>query len=250
MMKKHQNRRPLILGAALLGLAAIAAGLGFSARDGQVAPTQASAAADQSSAAPAKTAPAATGQVYDGYSDIMLGKKDAPISVIEYASMTCGHCADFQANVFPEFKKHYIDTGRANYVLRHFVLNGPDLVASMLARCAPTDRYYAMVDLFLARQASWIAPWQELGQPTADTSLADLALQAKMDAFVRPTGMAEATVKACLASDKLRNDILRQRNEGLETYKITGTPTLIINGKVYEGEQTFEALSKALNALK
>src|SRR5690606_13530217 len=72
---------------------------------------------------------------FDGQTDIVLGQADAPITVIEYASMTCSHCAEFHAKVFPEFKKQYIDTGKAKFILRHFVLNGPDLVASMIARC-------------------------------------------------------------------------------------------------------------------
>src|SRR5690606_13671055 len=145
-------------------------------------------------------------------------------------------------------KKHYVDTGRAKFIMRHFVLNGPDLAASMIARCAPQDRYYALIDLFLKRQSTWMPRWQAIGQPAPDATLSDLALQADMDDFVRPAGITSSRVKACLDSEDLRNDLLKMRGEGQKAFNITGTPTIIINGKVYDGEQSFAAFDKALRA--
>jgi len=203
--------------------------------------TEASAASDTSPAATTEQA----AEEADAYSDIMLGNPDAPIKVIEYASLTCSHCAKFHEDVFHDFKKNYLDTGRASYVLRHFVLNGPDLAASMIARCVDDKRYYAFVNLFLSRQASWIPPWQNV-EPGEDKSLADLAAEAKMADFLRPTGVSDTKIRACLDTGKLRDDLLRVRAEGNAEYTITGTPTIIINGEKYEGPHTYEAFEQAL----
>lgn len=181
----------------------------------------------------------------DGYTDIVLGNPDAPIKVIEYASMTCSHCATFHEEVFYKFKKEYLDTGRASYVLRHFVLNGPDLAASMIARCMDENRYYPVVGLFLGKQASWIPPWQNV-TPGEEKSLADMAIEAKMDDFLRPTGIGSARIRACLDTGKLRDDLLRQRAEGDKQYSITGTPTIIINGEKYEGALEYGPFEAAI----
>ncbi|RMF12269.1 MAG: DsbA family protein [Alphaproteobacteria bacterium] len=205
-------------------------------------------APDMSTPAPATDTPASE-SVVDGYSDIVLGDPDAPITVIEYASMTCAHCAAFHEDVFHDFKKNYIDTGRAKFIMRHFVLNGPDLAASMVARCVDSNRYYAFIDLFLGRQAAWITPWQNV-RPAEDSTLADLAEMAEMDIFLRPTGVSTARMRACLESKKLQDDLLRQRAEGQKQYDIKGTPTIIINGKVYTGEHTYEAFEAALKKVE
>lgn len=244
-MSKHLHTRKITLGLAMFALIG-AAFFGVQAWDGDHSPTRAeSAAATADDPTPAAGDEA---QAFDGTSDIVLGQADAPITVIEYASMTCSHCAEFHTNVFPEFKKHYIESGRAKFVMRHFVLNGPDLAASMIARCAPQDRYYALIDLFLKRQNVWMPRWQALGQPAPDATLADLAIKADMDDFVRPAGITSSRVKECLDNEGLRNDLLKMRGAGQQEFNITGTPTLIINGKVYDGEQTFAAFDKALRA--
>lgn len=181
----------------------------------------------------------------DAYGDIMLGNPDAPIKVIEYASMTCSHCATFHEEVFRRFKKEYLDTGRASYVLRHFVLNGPDMAASIIARCVDEKRYYAFVNLFLGKQASWISPWQNV-TPGEDKSLADMAIEARMDDFLKPTGISSGRIRACLDTGKLRDDLMRVRAEGNAEYDITGTPTIIINGKKYEGALEYDPFVQAL----
>ncbi|MDA5193376.1 DsbA family protein [Govanella unica] len=239
-MINHLNKR-------FMAVAALVVGLGFGLGFGPVmAAGQAPAAKAPAAAAPAK--PAA--EVYDGYTDIVLGKKTAPITVIEYASMTCSHCADFQRTVFPQFKKDYIDTGKAKYIMRHFVLNGPDLIASMIARCSPEPRYYAFVDGLLTRQADWMPGWETMPQPAENATPYEIAKAAKMDQFVRPMGFTDAKLKSCLASDKVRTDLLKLRQEGVSEYKIQGTPTILINGKVFDGDHTFSAFDKALKAAK
>ena len=84
--------------------------------------------------------------------DRILGKPEAPITIVEYASLTCPHCAHFANDVLPEIKKAWIDTGKARLVLRDFPLDEPALRAAMIARCAPPDRYYAFADTFFAAQ--------------------------------------------------------------------------------------------------
>lgn len=231
-MTKHLNKR--IISALALG--GLAIGLAF-----------APAHAAENKPAPAK---AGTAQTYDGYKDIVLGNKNAPITVIEYASMTCSHCAEFQKNVFPEFKKNYVDTGKAKYIMRHFVLNAPDLFASMIARCTPENRYYPMLDALLVRQADWMKGWENVRNAPENASNYDLVKAAGMDKFVRPMGFTDARLKACLASDKLRDDLFKLRQEGSQKYNITGTPTILINGEKYTGDHSFEALDKALKAVK
>ncbi len=237
--------------APILGLTAFLAFFGAAACDAgdkteKPQPPAVSAPQTPAASAASESAPVAV----DGYNDIVLGDPKAPLEVVEYASMTCSHCAAFNREVIPEFKRAYVDTGKAKYVMRHFVLNGPDLAASMIARCGATDpkRYYGYIDLFLNRQAQWIPGWQAIGEPPQDATLAELALQAKMDIFVRPTGMARDKVEACLKNDALRNDLLRRRAEGVEQHQVKGTPTIFINDKLYEGAHTFDEFDKALRA--
>ncbi len=214
-------------------------------------PTTKPDASPPAAAPAADKAPAASAddQTMDGYSDILLGDPKAPIKVIEYASMTCPHCAAFNKDVFHEFKKKWVDTGKANYVLRNFVLNGPDLVASMIARCVDRSQYYAYADLFLSRQAEWIPPWQNI-KPEKDSTLAELADEAEMDKFLRPTGLSKEHMNKCLLSGKLRDDLLKQRVEGTKKFDIKGTPTIIVNGETYTGPHTYEDFDKALKEVK
>src|SRR3954454_3484537 len=89
-------------------------------------------------------------------SDRILGKAEAPITIIEYASLTCPHCAHFDVTVLPKLKEKWIDTGKAKLILRDYPLDEPALRAAMVARCAPPDRYYAFVDTFFGSQEKWV----------------------------------------------------------------------------------------------
>ena len=136
-----------------------------------------------------------------GKDDRVLGNPDAPITIIEYASMTCPHCAHFTDDVLPELKKKWIDTGKAKLVLRDFPLDGEAVHASMIARCAPPDRFYAFVDTFFADQSKWVtAPDHQ----AALTRLAELG------------GMSKAQVDKCLADNALENQILNSRLVGVK----------------------------------
>ena len=154
--------------------------------------------------------------------DLVLGSDKAPITIVEYASMTCPHCAHFDEKTFPELKKKYIDTGKVRYILREFPLDSLAAAAFMLARCAgehDKNKYYAMVNTLFHKQAEWAVQ-----KPIP--VLKSIAKQA---------GFTEASFKACLTNQKLLDDIEKVRQRAIDKFKVHSTPTFFINGTVYEG---------------
>ena len=165
--------------------------------------------------------------------DMVLGKADAPVTVIEYASMTCGHCAAFHANTYPEFKKRYVDTGKARYILREFPLDPLAAGAFMLARCAGKDRYFPLVETLFQQQRQW----------TVQKPLEPLF------AIVRQAGFTQQTFDACLRDQKMLDGIEWVRQRGSEKFKVESTPTFFINGKVFRGAMTIDEIAKAIDPL-
>jgi protein-disulfide isomerase len=163
--------------------------------------------------------------------DMTIGKPDAPVTVIEYASMTCSHCAHFHEAVFPHLQKTYIDTGKVFFVYREFPLDALAAAVSMLARCAPGDRYFEMTGLFYDKQKDWIR---------ADDPVEALFGLAKQSGFTRDT------FKTCLTDQKLLDGITAGRTRGSETFKIDGTPTFFVNGKKIVGISTVAEMDEAL----
>jgi protein-disulfide isomerase len=152
--------------------------------------------------------------------DAWLGDPNAPITIIEYASMTCSHCARFETEVFPILKKNYIDTGKARYVMREFPLDPLAAAASMLARCSG-DKREAMIELLFAQQAHW--------------AFGDKPLEALADT-VKLTGMGQKEFDACLNDQALFNKIDQARTEAAQKFGIEATPTFFINGDRKAGE--------------
>jgi protein-disulfide isomerase len=169
-----------------------------------------------------------------GKDERVLGNPDAPITIIEYASMTCPHCAHFTDDVLPELKKKWIDTGKVKLVLRDFPLDDEAVHASMIARCAPPDRFYAFVDTFFADQDKWV---------TASDYQAALTRLAALG------GMSKAEVDKCLADNALQNQILNSRLVAAKELGVDATPTFFVNGTQYTGEPTVEAFDKLLSGL-
>ena len=166
--------------------------------------------------------------------DLILGNSNAPITIIEYASLTCPHCAHFADDVLPKLQKKWIDTGKAKLVLRDFPLDGEAVHASMIARCAPPDRFYAFVDTFFADQEKWVtAPDYQ----AALTRLAELG------------GMSKPEVDRCLADNKLENQILNSRLVASKDLDVNSTPTFFVNGTKFTGDPTVEAFDKLLSGL-
>ena len=166
--------------------------------------------------------------------DRVLGNPAAPITIIEYASLTCPHCAHFANDVLPELKREWIDTGKAKLVLRDFPLDGPALRAAMIARCAPPDRFYAFADTFFASQDKWAT--------TKDYREA-LARLAKLG------GMGKDEFEACLNNITLENRIVEQRLVASQELDVNSTPTFFINGSKFSGAPTAEEFNKVLSNL-
>jgi protein-disulfide isomerase len=166
--------------------------------------------------------------------DRVLGNRDAPITIVEYASLGCPHCAHFTNDVFPEIKKAWIDTGKAKLVLRDFPLDEPSLRAAMIARCAPPDRFYAFADTFFASQDKWAG--------TKDYREA-LARLAKLG------GMGKDEFDACLKNTALENRIVEQRLIATQELDVNATPTFFVNGSKFSGAPTAEEFGKLLSSL-
>lgn len=166
--------------------------------------------------------------------EMALGAEDAPVTIIEYASLTCPHCANFHVNTLPRLKRAYVDSGKVRILYRDFPLNDPALRAAVLARCAGPKRYFPFLDLLYRRQAAW---------SRAADPLAELA------GIARLGGVGRARFDACMADRELGDAILKVRREGSAKYKIEATPTFIVEGKRYVGFLTFEQFERILEPL-
>ena len=163
--------------------------------------------------------------------DLVEGDANAPITMIEYSSLSCPHCARFQKDVLPQIKKDFIDTGKVKLIQRDFPLNKPAVQAAQFAHCVSPMRYSAIVDTLFKTQDEWLTE-------DAAEKLATIAATAGMD---RPT------FDACLADKGSEAKIVATRKAGEDAFQINATPTFIVNGVKVEGEQTYDDL-KALFA--
>jgi protein-disulfide isomerase len=166
--------------------------------------------------------------------DHVMGKDDAPVTIVEYASMTCGHCAAFHVVTLPDLKKKYVDTGKVRFVYRDFPLDKYALQAAQIAECAGNDRYFGVVDLVFQTQPQWTAGKDPIAELTKSLRIA---------------GIGEADVKACLANDKIADAVATERQVAAEKLGVNSTPTLFINGERYTGARTIEAFDEALGKL-
>jgi len=166
--------------------------------------------------------------------DQVLGKEDAPVTIVEYASMTCSHCAHFHATTYPVLKEKYIDTGKVKFILREFPLDIVAKAAFMLARCAGEGKYYPMVDTLFETQKNWAF--------TNNPAQALLAI-------AKQSGMSEQQFNACLSDQKLADNINAVAERGAKDFGIDSTPTFFINGKKVSGAMSPEDLDKELAPL-
>ena len=166
--------------------------------------------------------------------DKVLGRADARVTIVEYASFTCPHCAHFHADILPELKKAYIDTGKARLVYRDFPLDRYALAASVVARCAADNRYFGFVDLLFREQPRWS------GAKNPVAALGGLAMLA---------GISKKKLESCLRNEELQKAVLQQRLTASQKYKVTSTPTLIVNGAKYGGDLTLDQFRAVIDAL-
>jgi protein-disulfide isomerase len=165
--------------------------------------------------------------------DMVLGKDDAPVTIIEYASMTCSHCATFHNTTYPALKSKYIDTGKVKYILREFPLDPLAAGAFMLARCAGKDKYYPMVEVLFQKQKDWVV--QKPIEP--------------LMALAKQAGFTEESFNSCLQDQKMLEGIEQVRTRASEKLGVNSTPTFFINGKVHRGSLTIEELEKQIAPL-
>lgn len=166
--------------------------------------------------------------------DKILGNEKAPVTIIEYASMTCTHCANFHATVYPSLKSKYIDTGKVRFIFREFPLDQVATAAFMLARCAPADKYFPMIDVLFEQQKNWAF--------TTEKAKGLLAI-------AKQAGFTESSFESCLKDDKLAKAIQDVARRANEKFGVNSTPTFFVNGKEMRGEMTPEGLDKVLEPL-
>jgi len=165
----------------------------------------------------------------------ITGKADAPVTMTEYASMTCPHCARFHTSVLDKIKEKYIDTGKVRLIMREFPLDNLATAAAMLPRCAGPDKHFAFSKLLYAQQEKWAF---SNGNPVPP--LRELAKQA---------GFTRESFDKCLKDQKLVDGILWIRKRGSEKFSVNATPTLFLNGRKYNGALNVAGLSEAIDAL-
>ncbi len=229
------NRKPtwhlLVAGSLAFGLAACGdSGTNSGSSEAQSDSTS-SESADQVTAS--TTAASSYGPidysaayVQDGvaFGELSMGNPDAPVTMIEYASLTCSHCAHFHNNILPDLKTRYIETGQVRLVFRNFILNQYDLYASMISRCAGPERAFGMMTLFYNRQAQWMN----------DDIVANLA------SLARRAGLNRAAFDMCLQNAPLQANILEMQQMGANQDGVTGTPTFFVNGERIDGAVPLE----------
>jgi protein-disulfide isomerase len=168
--------------------------------------------------------------------DMALGPKDASVTITEFASMTCPHCAAFNAGVFPKIKSEYIDTGKIRYIFREFPLDIKAAAGSMLSRCIAKDdaaKYFTVTDLLFRQQTDWVL------KNTTET-LIRIGKQA---------GLSQEAVESCLKDQALLDKIVADQKYATDVLKVNSTPTFFINGEVIRGETSFEEFDKRIKAL-
>jgi len=188
------------------------------------------------SASRVRSAPAETVSIEDlmqpgPLGEMAMGSDNAPVTIVEYASMTCPHCAHFHETTLPELKKRYIDTGKVRFIFREFPFDPVAAGAFMLARCADKDKYFPLIDTLFAQQSKWAT--QKPIEPLL--------------AIAKQAGFTQATFEACLANQKVLEGIEWVRNRGADKFGVDSTPTFFINGTRLKGAASIEEMAKAID---
>ncbi len=168
--------------------------------------------------------------------DMTLGSETASVTIVEYASMTCPHCAAFTINVFPKLKSEYIDTGKVRFIFREFPLDLKAAAGSMLARCVAKNdagKYFAVVDTLFKQQADWAA-----------ANTVEL-----LKRIGKQAGLSEDSFNACLKDQATLDGIKATQEYAADTLKVNSTPSFFVNGNLVRGETTFEGFEKLIKPL-
>ena len=166
--------------------------------------------------------------------DKVMGDANAPVTVIEYASMSCSHCAEFSNITFPAVKERYIDTGKVRFIFREFPFDGVAMAGSMIARCAGDDKYFPIVKAFFEQQASIRSAASPLEW---------------LQSFGKQVGFTEESLNACLSNRELEANLGAVRDRAAEKFDVTSTPTFFVNGKIVRGAMTIEEFAQEVDPL-
>ncbi len=163
--------------------------------------------------------------------EMILGSEDAPVTIVEYASMTCGHCANFHKTTYPHLKENYIDTGKVRFIFREFPLDPVASAAFMLARCAPEEKYFDIIDTLFDQQRAWAF--------TEDPYNSLLG-------FAKQMGFTQESFDACLTNQSIYDGINQVRDRASKEFEVNATPTFFINGTKESGALSIEQLDEAV----
>ncbi len=163
--------------------------------------------------------------------DVVLGSDKAPVTIYEYASMTCPHCAHFSEETFPELKKRYIDTGKVKFIFREFPLDALAAAGFMLARCAGNDKFMPIIETLFAKQGDWVV--KEPIEP--------------LKSIAKQFGFTEESFNQCLANQKVLDGIQAVRDRAVQKFTVNSTPTFFVNGKRLQGDVSIDAMAKEID---
>ena len=177
-----------------------------------------------------------TPSLFDMEAKYVLGNKEAPVTVYEFSSLGCSHCADFHLNMLPKLQKEYIDTGKVKLVFADFPIDGRSMKGAMLARCMPEDKYFDFLSLMFKKQLNW-----------------GLSFKAEklMISYAELEGLDAEKAKACMEDDNVAKEIMSVRQDAMEKLKIQGTPSFLVRGELGEevlhGVPSYEKLVETLD---
>ena len=168
--------------------------------------------------------------------DFFIGKIDAPITIIEYASMSCSHCASFHNNTLPDLKKEYIDTGKVKFVFRDFPYNFPALLGSMVMRCTPNDVRYDYMNALYKLQNQWV-----LKENVKTTQ--------ELYKIMQSGGMKKEDFEACINNTDLENKIIQEIIDAQEEFQIKNTPSFLVNGNLFAGNKSIKEFRQIIDKI-
>jgi len=174
-----------------------------------------------------------SGETVTPFDDIVLGDATAPVEVIEYASLTCSHCADFHKETYPALKEKYVETGKVTFIYRDFPLDRVALLMALSARCMPDEKYYSTISDFMSQQRK-IASQENHA--------------AWLVQYAAVNGVPVEEFTACIESEDNLKKVVQSRLDAGKAYGIQGTPAFVINGEVYDGGRDVNAFSEYLDA--
>jgi protein-disulfide isomerase len=224
-------KRSALFAIAIVALIAVGAG-GYYASQSE--PETAADAATGAESSPDAQVDVATLLQPGPLPEQALGEATAPVTVVEYASLSCSHCQEFHEKTFPEVKKRLIDTGKVRFVFRDFPLDQFALAGAMIARCAGDEKYFPIVDAFFAQQDSLLGAQDPL---------------AWLQNFGKQVGFTQEQLEACLSNRELEDNLLKVRETASGKFGVNSTPTFFFNGKVRRGALTIEDFEKEVGAL-